>query len=166
MRQIIKYLLFYNDDKKKRSYYTNIPLENWYKKEVNRHKFIEYLIFQKHYLENWRETLNKWLYPLTKTTSFFGAKSSLYRAHKQRDNIDHIINYCIARKYIKSASNLPRPTPMETNLSVEILGKEFIKPLRFIDAVLKEYGYSIAFFFGLISSGTIYGIIKLYKFFF
>lgn len=89
----------------------------WYKSdEINRHHYLEFLLYQTNIL------------------------SKIKSAPERRAKINTLIDSCIERGYFREKKLLPNAPSYETHLILDIKGKEFIEPLRFVNTVLREYG--------------------------
>ena len=135
-------------------------IEEWFGGEINRHEFVEYLVFQKKFRENWIDTLKRWDACYLRKKPRISEMGSTGRARLQRQEINDILNDAMVRvrEYIfvaRTMSSSPhRAPPTETFLSTDFRGRQFCKnPFVFFNAVLKEYGYLVAFLFG--TGGTL-----------
>lgn len=109
--------------------------------------FTGYLIFEKHFIEDWRDKLSRYFYTITKKQrqqSKFGAKLS--RLHRKR--VKDVVQSCIDRGLIQYSKPSLGASSMNTNVWTDHKSREFLQPLRFFNAVLKEYGYTVSFIFG------------------
>ena len=130
---VIRYLSKYNNP-------ASAPMEVWFKDVVSREYLVQYLIFKKHYREDWRDTLERWLSYLFDKQFIKQSSRGLARARKQRKEIDDIIDNCISRNYILEKGESNR----YVYLTTDYRGRNFLKPVNFLNAVLAEYGHVVS----------------------
>lgn len=87
--------------------------------EVTRSYFLQYLVSQ---------------------TNFF---NRIKDPRQRRNQINDTLNFCIRNDFIVERNERSRAMFSDIYLLLDIKGKQFIQPLYFLNAVLKEYGYII-----------------------
>lgn len=144
---IVRYLDNYYDPR-------TTSVTQWTKGEVTYQDFTWYLLFKRHYREDIRDTIQRWFSSLLGRESF---KGDIGRARTQRREIDDAINKCLKKQYITSRSSLTVLAPLtsEIRLSVNTQGREFLKPLKFLNTLMSEYGYITS----LLTGGVVVGIM-------
>lgn len=109
-------------------------------RSLHQHRLQLYLTFATKFLQDWRDTLIDLYYIVTKTErpeSTYSRKRSDLRATR----ISSAIEGAIKRGYLKQNG-------MTIKITTE--GREFMHPLRFLNACLAEYGHLVSLVLGLI----------------
>ena len=131
----------------------------YYDNKVDEHEFINYVLNEKHFGEDVRETLKRWIHGLFGVWILQGSKG-MNRMQKQRKLIFDLIEDAKKREYL-----LPVDSGLTgvryTKLNMDYRGRNFIRTLPFLNAVLKEYGYFTSFFFGA-GGATVLWLIKYF----
>ena len=128
------------------------PRENnapsWFKDEISRSHLWFHLAQNKHFLENWRLTIRRYYYALggkqPSGTTLLGMKW----VGIQKKQIEDLIDKALDMNLLDKRSVSPHPTSSEILLSPNWKTREFLKPIPFFNAILKENGYIISFLFG------------------
>jgi hypothetical protein len=116
-------------------------------------------------MEDWRDTLWCWYDYIATGIWTVGARTR-GGARIQRRKVDDILEDAIRRKYLLVAYITPdvgdielpdgsvtKNSAMDARLSIDDRGRNFLKPLPFFEASLKEYGHVVSFFLG--AGGTL-----------
>ncbi len=162
MLWVIWYLSKYNSP-------TTPSLESWYGGKVLKSNFMEYLLFQKYYREDWRDTIIRWFYFVIKKRNTHSSNKGMARERMRRREIEDILNDCISRGYIiEKHSNDEIDERFSYVLFLNFQGRNFIKPLKFLNTALAEYGYVLSVFLGLGGAGILYyfwrGLLRFFGF--
>lgn len=131
--------------------------------------FVHYLAHEKHFIEDVRDTFLRYFYNVinrNRPQSKLGSKL----AQKQLKDINDVVKNCIYRKLIQSNRLTPHATSMEITLWADNKSREFLRPLRFLNALFGDYEYGkiIAFILGIVTGllGVFYkSAIKIMEFF-
>ena len=124
----------------------------WCKDEIERDRFNMYLRWNKHFCENWYSTLRTFYYTrISRGWPSETDQKEIDRIHQQSREIDDLIDVALDRGYLVKSGN---------NISITYVGRNFIKPLPFFNAALKEYSHIATFVVGIIGGGTIFIIAK------
>lgn len=124
------------------------PLASFGDNKVKQDDFTYVLAFEKRFLEDCRHFFVRWFYAgIRKEQLQSEFIQELNR--KQYRNIKNVINNCLARDLIQSEKPSPYTTDSERYIWTNNKSREFLKPLKFVNALLKEYGYIISFLFGV-----------------
>ena len=141
VRNMIKlwWLMFYfNNSNRPRG--SNLP--SWHD-EISRGEFVNYLINQKHFRENFIETKRRWYYKISKSTQYKSI-AGRDRLLWQRKQIDDLVDKALSKNLLlpkgNSSGNL-RPIASEVYLTTDWRGRDFIKFFNFIEACAREYGF-------------------------
>lgn len=130
--------------------------QHWYSGEINRGSFVNWLLLNKHFREDWRDTFGRWAYVLT--GKWYKWSSNQKRARIQQQNVNDILDLALSEGYIRIKRTIGAGgshTASETLLCATQKGREFLKFLPFMDAVLKRYGYFWSLAFGAGASAII-----------
>ena len=120
------------------------------------HAFVEYLVFKTHFMEDWRITLWEYFYRIIGKNlpqSKLGSKLS----NKRWKKIEDVIKHCIDRERIQRSKPPYSATTMEITIWTDHKSREFLRPLRFLNACFaeNEYGRITAFAFGVAGTGVV-----------
>ena len=163
-RKVVKYLENYD--------YKNWPTgspDTWYRGEVTRYVFVDYLMNRRQFLEDWRHGMVRVCYWVTGKWIKQGNKKYVKMLEEQRKKIDDLINFCITQKYIEQRELRSKPTSSEICLSVNWAGRRFIKTWPFDD--YSFFGQTVSRFstvrivfvtlFGAVTMGAV-GMVAVY----
>ncbi|MFC1801937.1 hypothetical protein ACFLY7_00645 [Patescibacteria group bacterium] len=110
---------------------------------INRYNFVEYLVFQKKFRQDFRDTIRNWYINFFKNGNFGSIKKTrILRAVKQRKEIKDCLDYCLLKNYIfiKRVTTL-NPTDSDVYLDIDFRGRDFLKWPDFFNACLERYGH-------------------------
>ncbi|MDO8443145.1 MAG: hypothetical protein Q7S81_02735 [bacterium] len=111
---------------------------NWFNDNISRSYFRIHLAHEKNFYEDWKSTIRRWYqcisgkYP-TQATEY---GTNLVRI--QWKKIDDLIDKAIKKELLIPLDANNR----NTTLTTDWRGRDFIKPLYFIEACAREYGYT------------------------
>jgi hypothetical protein len=132
-------------------------ISTWYTGEITRSYFVDYLLNQRHFLEDVRDKAKRLIYRITGVWIFQGRRRGLERLKKQRQAVNDVIDNCLSRNYLLKRDGAPNPTSSEIYLSIDFRGRNFIKLfpslLVFVETCLGEYKTSTVFVFSVIGTG-------------
>lgn len=126
---------------------------SWQNK-ITRGELITYLLFEKHFREYWSHTVLRWFNTVTRRNKMVGG--GLRSSPTQRQEIKDLIDEAIKKELLLPSGNSSgamHPIPSEVFLITDYRGRHFIRPLIFIEACAREYG-----FFASILTSFIIGI--------
>lgn len=107
----------------------------YYDGTVNKNEFLNYLLNEKHFGEDVRETLKRWIHNLIGVWILQNDKGH-YRAQKSRRMVYDLFQEAKRRFFLlESGDNL------NSKLEMDDRGRKFIKLLTFLNTVAKEYSY-------------------------
>ncbi|MBI4065645.1 hypothetical protein HY412_00425 [Candidatus Kaiserbacteria bacterium] len=142
----------------------NAPL--WYTNGISRSSLWLHLAHDKHFCEDWRSTIREWYYRFRGRRPMNTTEHEMRWARSQKQIIDDLIDKALHDGYLEiSKTSSSRPTSSEIFLKTNWKGRDFLKPLPFFNALLKESGYLYSFIFGvggtllLTFSGKIIGFL-------
>ena len=138
MRKLIKYYLGLKTQKGE-------PVIPWNHGDIQRDRFIGYLVSTKHFRRDFRDTLLSW-YLVEKDRSAGVQHRMNTRVEKQRGEINRLISRCIKREYFDYEEKY-------CWLSIKIEGEDFVKWSVFFETLLEKYKYLGSFLLGLVSGG-------------
>lgn len=117
--------------------------------EISRFDFWAHLAHQKHFCEDWRSTIRRLHYFLGDKRPSQTTERGMRWAKKQIQDINDLIDKAIKYEYLVIARiSAHHPTSSEIYLTIDWKGRNFLKPIPFINACLKEHGYLVAFISG------------------
>ena len=116
-------------------------IPSWYDDQIKRGALHWYLIFQKHYREDFRDTLERWC------AKYLGWSIPQSNGRKKRiehrfNEIDDIIDKSIGKQYLIALPHDARTLPSDVRLRCDYHGRDFLKLPYFIEACAREYGYT------------------------
>lgn len=123
----------------------------YYDDFIDRHEFINHLLNEKHLGEDIRESLKRWLHGIIGVWISQGGRGQ-YRMQKCRRMVFDLMEVAEEKGLlIKSDRN-------SAWLRMDYRGRRFMKPLNFIEACAKEYGYLKSVFTSFLIgiSGTLF----------
>lgn len=127
---------------------------SWYKDEISRSHLWMYLAHERHFMEDWRSTLRRGYYFFGGTRPTQTTEHGMMWSHKQKRDIDDLIDNALKHEYLLvDHTSSQYPTHSEIFLTIDWRGREFLRPIPFFNAVLKEYGYVSSFLLG--TGGTL-----------
>lgn len=127
------------------SRYKNSNTDWWNNTHVEAFTFVVYLATEKYFLEDWRETLKRWLFKLIRKKY----EPSRERIEEHWARIKDVLLSCQKDNLVKTSSGKPLNNLIDDNIFADHESREFLRPLTFINAVFKKYGYFESFFIGL-----------------
>ena len=106
----------------------------YYDNKVPTHEFINHLLNERVLGEDLRETLKRPIFYLTGRWIFQGGKG-MYRSQKRRRLVFDLIAEAQKRQYLIEENE----KGLNSTLHMDSSGRNFMKPLTFIEACAKEY---------------------------
>ncbi len=135
-------------------YQSKIGGGTWYGAGIERLRFENHVVWEKHFKERWIELFIRSYHRLTGDWVFRG-KAGLDRANIQHRAAVEAIDHCLEKGYLIPIDN-------GRSLSMDYKGRRFLHTLPFFNDVLKEYGYTTSFVFGAGGAFIITGCFWLY----
>jgi hypothetical protein len=119
---------------------TDASVPFWYDGTMSKGRLHWYLVFNKNYREDVRDTIERWV------AYFFGLQISRpknrdKRIKKRFKEIYDTIDKAIDLGYLIASSPTPYTFPDDIRLSCNYRGRDFLKPHYFIEACAREFGY-------------------------
>lgn len=118
---------------------TDPSVSSWYNDTLKRDRLCWYLISNKNYREDLRDTFERWI-------TYFdwhvpqNSESRKKRVEKRFRELDDIIDKAIELGYL-TVSLMPHEFPGDARLSCNYKGRDFLKLHYFIEACAREFGY-------------------------
>jgi len=135
---------------------TDTSLPSWYDgKKLKRGYLKFYLIFNKHFREDFRDTLERWVYTRLDKQIPHSDRRKI-RIQNRFQELDDIIDKAISKNLLIPQPSAPNVSKRDIYLECDFRGREFIKPLHFINEFAKEYGPTKS-----LLAGTGFGAISL-----
>lgn len=151
------FFVFYLDKYLNKKHQENLVIQP----KVKRAEFIFYLKTEKHFLEGWRIKFYRYYRWIFSKNISQQRLNNLYQENSEK--IKDVIKNCYERKIIQ----IDGPYPTNTSSNEYILwtdnkSRDFIKPLRFVNELLKEYGNIVSFIGGAVSTAIAWILSKIF----
>lgn len=112
----------------------------WYSGKIERGIFTNHVLWDKHFKEGLIEFLQRYIHLLFGKWMWQGERNKRRLTERTRI-VKDTINRCIEKNYLLSEDN-------GENLKMDYRGRNFLRPLQFLNATAKEYGQLKSFLAG------------------
>lgn len=104
----------------------------WYSGKIERSIFSNHVLWEKHFKEGLIEFLQRYIHLLFGKWMWQGERSKR-RLNERTRIVKNTINRCIEKDYLLLEDD-------EINLRMDYRGRDFLRPIYFLNAVAKEFG--------------------------
>ncbi len=136
---VVYYLNKYNQEYNKSSH-------EWFSPKIATRLHFEMYLIHKHFQQDVRDIFERIFFPFRHRTA--NDEVHMERSKKQLQRISDSIDSAIGRNLITSTPSEVSGIKSDNYLGCKHNGREFLQPLRFLNAVLNEYGYIVSFVLG------------------